>query len=101
MNYGLDFACRVEEKILDLIAGQETKSENMHHRDYEDLYNQAFSAIIAADQGKTMAGGNVLLGEIILLVDCDTRVVRTSKAPSGHYAKDESLKNASIWELWR
>jgi hypothetical protein len=89
MNYGLDFACRVEEKISELITGREIGSENMPHNDYEVLYDQALNAIIAVDQGKTMAGGNVLLGEIILLVDCDTRVVRISKTPCDKYAEDE------------
>lgn len=89
MNYGLDFACRVEEKISELIAGREEKSQNVPYSDEDDLYNQAFGAMITADQGKTMAGGNVLLGEIILLVDCDTRVVRSSKAPDDYYAENK------------
>jgi hypothetical protein len=87
MNYGLNFACRVEERTSALIAGRGTDSGNVAQRSDDELYKQAFNATIAADQGKTMAGGNVLLGEIILLVDCDTRVVGVSNTSCHHYTK--------------
>jgi len=38
----------------------------------------AMETIIASDEGRTWASGNVRLGEFILLVDCDTRVVSDS-----------------------
>jgi hypothetical protein len=77
MNYCLDFSNRVEDGLLGLIAEREesTKSQNITLDEENKLYQQALETTINADQGRTMAAGNVRLGEIILLVDCDTRVV--------------------------
>jgi hypothetical protein len=77
MNYSLDFSNRVEDELLRLIARQEeiTKTQNITLEQENELYRQALDTVISADHGRTMAAGNVRLGEIILLVDCDTRVV--------------------------
>lgn len=77
MNYCLDFSNRVEDELLRLIAQQEenTKTQDITLKQENELYQQALNTVIASDQGRTMAAGKVLLGEIILLVDCDTRVV--------------------------
>jgi len=77
MNYCLDFSNRVEDELFRLIARQEeiTKTQNITLEQENELYRQALDTVITADQGRTMAAGNVRLGEIILLVDCDTRVV--------------------------
>ncbi len=40
-----------------------------------EFYAQAMETIIASDEGRTWAAGDVRLGEFILLIDCDTRVV--------------------------
>lgn len=39
------------------------------------LYKQAIEAMINADDGRTQAAGNLRIGEYILIVDSDTRVV--------------------------
>jgi hypothetical protein len=79
MNYCLDFSNRVEDELLRLIAQRvETTEHGTVHITFEEeneLYNKALETVLSADDGKTMADGNVRLGEIILLVDCDTRVV--------------------------
>jgi len=77
MNYCLDFSNRVEDELLRLIARREeiTKTQDITLEQENELYQQALDTVITADQGRTMAAGKVLLGEIILLVDCDTRVV--------------------------
>lgn len=77
MNYCLDFSSRVEDELLRLIEQRE-QTMNTQHITLEQeniLYDQALETIVRADEGRTMAAGNVRLGELILLIDCDTRVV--------------------------
>jgi hypothetical protein len=77
MNYCLDFSIRVEDELLRLVAikKEEKQVDDISVDEENELYDQAMETIIAQDQGRTLAGGNVRLGEIILLIDCDTRVV--------------------------
>jgi len=75
MNYCLDFSNRVEDELLRLIGTREEGTENITLEQENELYQQALDTIIASDEGRTLAAGNVRLGEIILLIDCDTRVV--------------------------
>lgn len=78
MNYCLDFSLRVEDELLRLIS--ETCSQRGCTQDEltieeeDELYEQARNTILANDEGRTWAAGNVRLGEIILIVDSDTRV---------------------------
>lgn len=82
MNYCLDFSNRVEDELLRLIAAQEkiVGFQDVTLEQEEPLYRQALKTIVTQDDCRTMAEGNVRLGEIILLIDCDTRVV-CSKGP--------------------
>jgi hypothetical protein len=79
MNYCLDFSIRVEDEWLRLI--EETCKQrgclqsDLSIDEENDLYEKAREKIVENDGGKTWAGGNVRLGEIILIVDSDTRVV--------------------------
>ena len=77
MNYCLDFSIRVEDELLRLIAEYELQhpEEEITVEKENELYSIAMETIIASDEGRTWAAGNVRLGEFILLVDCDTRVV--------------------------
>ncbi|KAH8202362.1 hypothetical protein TruAng_003435 [Truncatella angustata] len=78
MNYCLAFSSHVEDEMLRLIK----QKAEMEHRDpetftiqqEEDLYNQALENMLEKDGGKTWADGNIRMGEIILIIDCDTRV---------------------------
>ncbi len=76
MNYCLDFSIRVEDELLRLVAEREAEHPDQEVSVAEEnaLYDMAMAKIIESDGGRTMAHGNVRLGEIILLVDCDTRV---------------------------
>jgi len=100
MNYCLDFSNRVEDELLRLIGTREEGTENITLEQENELYQQALDTIIASDEGRTLAAGNVRLGEIILLIDCDTRVVS-----AGHRSLHVklttffSLKHVCIWEL--
>jgi hypothetical protein len=46
--------------------------------DEKELNDEAMKTIIESDGGKTLAAGNVRIGEIILLIDSYTRVVSLS-----------------------
>jgi hypothetical protein len=79
MNYALDFSLRVEDELARLIdatchARQCTQAD-LTADEEDELYSQARDAMIERDGGRTRAGGDVRLGEIILLIDSDTRVV--------------------------
>jgi hypothetical protein len=100
MNYCLDFSNRVEDELSRLIARQEeiTKTQNITLEQENELYQQALDTVITADQGRTMAAGNVRLGEIILLVDCDTRVVSLTIALVGVCGtKEITARNLSLY----
>jgi hypothetical protein len=77
MNYCLDFSIRVEDELLRRIAEfeQANPGEEVTVGKENELYSIAVETIIASDNGRTWAAGNVRLGEFILLLDCDTKVV--------------------------
>jgi cellulose synthase/poly-beta-1,6-N-acetylglucosamine synthase-like glycosyltransferase len=89
MNYCLDFSLRVEDEILRLMTEQEqrnqadpfmTTQEQNGDNPFEiddDFYEQALHTMLQKDQGRTWANGNIRLGDIILIVDSDTRVPET------------------------
>ncbi|KAF7882095.1 hypothetical protein EAF00_011611 [Botryotinia globosa] len=78
MNYCLSFSIRVEDELLRLIAAKsaaEDRPQGDITPDEEDvLYKQALATCLEQDEGRTMAGGNVRIGDIILIIDSDTRV---------------------------
>ncbi|KAF2205964.1 hypothetical protein GQ43DRAFT_384692 [Delitschia confertaspora ATCC 74209] len=78
MNYCLDFSLRVEDELLRLISetcrARGCTQDDLTIEDEDKLYEQARESTVAQDGGKTIAGGNVRLGDVILIVDSDTRV---------------------------
>ncbi|KAJ5825580.1 hypothetical protein N7474_002718 [Penicillium riverlandense] len=78
MNYGLAFSNRVEDELARLtqlnIQQRGCAMEDLTDEDDDHLYQQALNNMLAADEGRTWAEGNIRIGEIILLIDCDTRV---------------------------
>ena len=79
MNYCLSFSLRVEDELLRLMqekSDREMRSQaDFSLEEEEVLYEQALETMLEADGGMTMAEGNVRMGDIILIIDCDTRVV--------------------------
>jgi hypothetical protein len=79
MNYCLDFSIRVEDELLRLIAtvcAEAGRSQDDLTVEEENiLYQKALETIIDQDEGRTWAAGNVRIGEVILIIDSDTRVV--------------------------
>ncbi len=94
MNYCLDFSIRVEDELLRLCAEFEEQhpEEEITVEKENELYSMAMETMIASDEGRTWAAGNVRLGELLLLVDCDTRVVSFFSAET-HQRRSFKLKN--------
>ncbi|KAH8676512.1 glycosyl transferase family group 2-domain-containing protein [Tricladium varicosporioides] len=78
MNYCMDFSLRVEDEFLRLMGLKTTErqctTEDLTIEDENELYEEAMKTIIEGDEGRTLAAGNVRIGEVILLIDSDTRV---------------------------
>ena len=69
MNYALAVSARVEDKLAAI-----QRPDNWTHEDEVDAYNGCLQRVIAEDEGRTWAEGNVRVGDYILLIDSDTRV---------------------------
>ncbi|KAF7552227.1 hypothetical protein G7Z17_g4476 [Cylindrodendrum hubeiense] len=78
MNYGLEFSNRVEDEMRRLsqteCGNRGCKETDLSIEDDDDLYQQALGKMLAEDNGQTWAEGNIRIGELILIIDCDTRV---------------------------
>ncbi|KAN0099601.1 Glycosyl transferase family group 2 domain containing protein [Hyaloscypha variabilis] len=78
MNYGLEFSERVEKefsRLLQLAVVERGISEDELTIEEEDeLSRHALDNMLAADEGRTWADGNIRIGKLILIIDCDTRV---------------------------
>lgn len=69
MNYAMAVSSRVEDKLL-----QFARPSAWSQADEQNLYNECLESVKQEDQGRTWAGGNVRMGDYILLIDSDTRV---------------------------
>ncbi|KKY13398.1 putative glycosyl transferase family 2 [Diplodia seriata] len=69
MNYALWVSNRVEEKLLPL-----HRSDSWTQDDEVAAYRNALAEVVAEDEGRTWADGNIRVGDYILLIDSDTRV---------------------------
>jgi membrane glycosyltransferase len=67
MNYCMWVSTRVEDKMAQLDPAQWNES---------DAYRHALDEVIAEDEGRTQASGNIRIGDYVLLIDSDTRVPR-------------------------
>ncbi len=69
MNFCLHISTRVED-----VMAQTTRTPEWNQEDEDVLYAAAFRQVMEEDRGRTWGGGNVRVGDYILLVDSDTRV---------------------------
>ncbi|KAK6373448.1 hypothetical protein LTS17_008468 [Exophiala oligosperma] len=78
MNYCLDFSLRVEDQylaIVDTICQERgCTPEQLDPEEGNRIYQQARDHVVANDNGRTWAAGDVRVGSIILIIDSDTRV---------------------------
>ncbi|KAF8437732.1 glycosyl transferase family group 2-domain-containing protein [Terfezia claveryi] len=75
MNFALDISNRTEDLLLQLMEAKmaEEKTTIISEHEEEELYAIALNRTIE-ESGIAWAGGNIRIGEIILIVDSDTRV---------------------------
>ncbi|KAK6503549.1 hypothetical protein TWF481_008563 [Arthrobotrys musiformis] len=74
MNFGLEISNKTEDILLELIRAREkVNDEPLSNKDIDELYNTALETVIEADT-RAWASGSIRVGEIILIVDSDTRV---------------------------
>lgn len=69
MNYALWVSARVEDRLVDV-----DRPDSWTADDEAEAYRDALAAVIAEDEGRTWADGNIRMGDYILLIDSDTRV---------------------------
>ena len=69
MNYALAVSARVEDRLASI-----HRSSTWCQEDEADAYASCLEQIMAEDQGRTWADGNIRIGDYILIVDSDTRV---------------------------
>ncbi|KAJ5986604.1 hypothetical protein N7451_010969 [Penicillium sp. IBT 35674x] len=78
MNWGLAFSNKVEDEMARLTVMECQQRgcapETLTVDDDDRLYRLALDNMLAADENRTWAEGNIRIGELILLIDCDTRV---------------------------
>jgi hypothetical protein len=79
MNFALNISNKVEDLLYQSVNEHLEKHGEIAADDEDRLYNVALEAVLAADS-RARAAGNIRMGEIILIVDSDTRVV--SSKPS-------------------
>ncbi len=69
MNYAMWASNRIEERIQEI-----EKHEGWNQEDEVRAYTAAMAEVVAEDEDRTWADGNVRIGDYILLIDSDTRV---------------------------
>jgi predicted ATP-dependent Lon-type protease len=86
MNFALNVANKVED-YLQKMMDEETSSSGSEYVDDEkldEMYRSCLDRVLDED-ARVKAAGNVRMGEIILIIDSDTRVVSSpSQAPLIH-----------------
>ncbi|CAI6331822.1 unnamed protein product [Periconia digitata] len=73
MNFALNISNRVEDVLQGLVTPRLEKDQYITEDEEETLYQQALAEVLESDP-RAKAGGNIRMGEIILIVDSDTRV---------------------------
>jgi hypothetical protein len=78
MNFALNVSAKTERLLQKYVEEATTQEKGepgwISSEEEEELYKRALREVLAADH-RAKADGNIRLGEIILLVDSDTRVV--------------------------
>lgn len=69
MNYGLMISNKVEEKLLAI-----TRHQGWSQAEELVAYDQCLAQVLEEEEGRAWAGGNIRMGDYILLIDSDTRV---------------------------
>jgi len=73
MNFALNISNRVEDTLQTAISARLEKEDGITEDEEARLYQEALKEVLESDP-RAKAGGNIRMGEIILIVDSDTRV---------------------------
>lgn len=75
MNYALNISNKVDETLQARVAEfSSDKDGYITSQEEDELYARALEEVLAKD-GRARASGNIRIGEFILIVDSDTRIV--------------------------
>lgn len=74
MNFALNVSNKVEDELLVLMGEKLGQADMIDPIEEEIQYRRALETVLASDP-RIRAGGDIRMGEIILIVDSDTRVV--------------------------
>jgi len=79
MNFGNALSLRVEEIMDENRPEPPTDPEELEnytwgHEDEKDLYEECLAKALEETNGIAWAAGNIRIGELILIIDSDTRV---------------------------
>jgi hypothetical protein len=79
MNFALNVSTNVERRMLDMMSATELNGRAVFINTAEEAqyYQQALAEILASDS-RINAAGDIRIGEYILIVDSDTKVVSSS-----------------------
>ncbi|KAI9647811.1 hypothetical protein NHQ30_004199 [Ciborinia camelliae] len=69
MNYALMVSNKVEERLLNIV-----RHEGWSPDEEYVAYDQCLAQVLEEEEGRAWAGGNIRVGDYILLIDSDTRV---------------------------
>ncbi len=75
MNFALNTSNKVEEYLCAAVAELAEKGNVITQAEEERIYQESLARVLKED-GRVQAGGHIRIGEHILIVDSDTRVVR-------------------------
>ncbi len=86
MNYALNISNRTEDALRDMVDERirELMVEELPDHEEDDLYKAALNRVLEEDEGRTWAEGDIRIGEFILIVDSDTRIVSQPNITSYH-----------------
>ncbi|WWD07950.1 hypothetical protein V865_006058 [Kwoniella europaea PYCC6329] len=77
MNFGNNLSLRVEEIMDELRPAADEQSDpnwQWTDEDEREIYDEALATALEESQGIAWAAGNIRIGELILIIDSDTRV---------------------------
>ena len=80
MNFALNVSNKVEDKLLEMLAETLETTEMIDASQEEAYYKLALQEVLGSDS-RIKAAGDIRIGEAILIVDADTRVVSPHLLP--------------------
>lgn len=95
MNFALNLSQKVEAYMQEVVetkcaektGGREMEPLMLEEQELDGIYEQCLERVLT-EEPKARAGGNIRMGEFILIVDSDTRVVRYCRHPGTRASLD-------------